>query len=103
MSKDHDCQFFYLVYEGIMEIRNGSKLVKKLHSGDFFGEVHLLQYSVSEVDLVAETECRCLVMSRADFLAILGKDYRLGLQFEHIAAQRLKEPVFPLKEGINSI
>jgi len=101
LTKGISNKFFYIVYEGIIEFQKNGKAVKRLRSGDCFGEVGLLENSVRSNDVVSVTDTRCLVVSRADFLNMLGKDYHFGLQFERIASKRLKRPVFPLKQGIN--
>lgn len=93
-------KFFFIVYDGILEARDGTKVLNQLTTGDFFGEISLLQNSVCVADVVAVTETRCLIVSRMDFLSMIGKDYRFGLQFERISSERLKHPIFPLK-GVN--
>lgn len=101
LTRGHTNKFFYVVHEGTLEVRIEGKALSRLQSGDFFGEISLLQNSMCVADVVTVTESRCLIVSRADFLAMIGNDYRFGLQFERIASKRLKRPIFPLKPGIN--
>lgn len=101
LTRGHANNFFYVVHEGTLEVRQEGKEIFRLQPGDFFGEISLLQNSMCTADVVAVTEARCLIVSRAEFLAMIGKDYRFGLQFEHIASKRLKNPIFPLKPAIN--
>lgn len=89
-------QFFYLIYDGLLEVLVDSKRVAKLATGEFFGEISLLQNSTATADIVAITESHCLVVQRKDFLQFLGKDFLVGLQFEDISSKRLKHPIFPL-------
>lgn len=89
-------QFFYLIYDGLLEVVADGKRVAKLATGEFFGEISLLQNSTATADIVAITESHCLVVQRKDFLHFLGTDFLVGLQFEDISSKRLKHPIFPL-------
>ncbi|GHC08675.1 cyclic nucleotide-binding domain-containing protein [Cerasicoccus arenae] len=89
-------QFFYLIYDGLLEVIVEGKRVSTLATGEFFGEISLLQNSTATADIVAITGSRCLVVQRRDFLNFIGKDFLVGLQFEDISSKRLKHPIFPL-------
>jgi len=89
-------QFFYLIYDGLLEVVADGKRVAKLATGEFFGEISLLQNSTATADIVAITESHCLVVQRKDFLNFIGTDFLVGLQFEDISSKRLKHPIFPL-------
>ncbi len=89
-------QFFYLIYDGLLEVVAGNKRLAKLATGEFFGEISLLQNSTATADIVAITDSHCLVVQRKDFLDFLGTDFLVGLQFEDISSKRLKHPIFPL-------
>ncbi|WP_309384741.1 cyclic nucleotide-binding domain-containing protein [Cerasicoccus frondis] len=89
-------QFFYLIYDGLLEVVADKKRVAKLATGEFFGEISLLQNSTATADIVALTDSHCLVVQRRDFLQFIGKDFLVGLQFEDISSKRLKHPIFPL-------
>ncbi|WOO40773.1 cyclic nucleotide-binding domain-containing protein [Rubellicoccus peritrichatus] len=89
-------QFFYLIYDGLLEVMIDGKRVAKLATGEFFGEISLLQNSTATADIVAITESRCLVVQRRDFLQFISTDFLVGLQFEDISSKRLKHPIFPL-------
>ncbi len=89
-------QFFYLIYDGLLEVVAEGKRVAKLATGEFFGEISLLQNSTATADIVAITDSHCLVVQRRDFLQFIGKDFLVGLQFEDISSKRLKHPIFPL-------
>lgn len=89
-------QFFYLIYDGILEVVKDGGRLAKLTSGQFFGEISLLQNSVSTADVTAMVESRCLVVARRDFLNFMATDFHIGLQFEDISSKRLKRDIFPL-------
>lgn len=86
--------WFFLIFDGAFEVREGKKTHKRLHAGDYFGEISLLEHGVATADVVAVEDSRCLVMSRADFLAFFARDYRIGLRIEALATQRRGEKIF---------
>jgi CRP-like cAMP-binding protein len=66
----------------------------RLQPGDYFGEISLLEHGITTADVFAVEESRCLVMSRADFLAFFARDYRIGTRIEALATQRLGSRLF---------
>ncbi|HRJ48307.1 MAG TPA: cyclic nucleotide-binding domain-containing protein, partial [Opitutaceae bacterium] len=80
--------WFYLIFDGAFEVRQGKKVLQRLHPGDYFGEISLLEHGTTTADVFAVEDSRCLVMSRADFLAFFARDYRIGLRIEALAAHR---------------
>ena len=90
-------QYFYVVYEGSFNVMMNGKRQNRLRIGDFFGEISLLQSSLSTADVVAHIDSRLLVVNKTDFLNLMGWDHFIGMQFEKISSERLHEPIFPLK------
>ncbi|MBP6506817.1 MAG: cyclic nucleotide-binding domain-containing protein [Opitutaceae bacterium] len=80
--------WFFLVFDGAFEVRDGNKKLRRLQPGDYFGEISLLEHGTATADVVALEESRCLVMARADFLAFFARDYRIGMRIEALAGQR---------------
>jgi CRP-like cAMP-binding protein len=97
LKKGHDNRFFYLVYEGALEAREGKKRLSKLSIGDFFGEISLLQNSIITADVYALEDSRCFVLNKKDFLRFISEDFVISLYFEKVSSKRLKEPIFPLR------
>jgi len=89
-----DNRFFYLIYEGKLEVRKGKKTLKKLGTGDFFGEISLLRNSLSTADVVCVEPSVCLTVHKTEFLRFMCSDFLVGLQFEQISSKRLRQPVF---------
>ncbi len=89
-------QFFYIVYDGLLDVDREGKRLARLGIGDFFGEISIMQNSVSVADVVAKKETRCISIYRNEFLRFLGEDYAIALYFERISSRRLKHPIFPL-------
>lgn len=86
--------WFFLIFDGAFEVREGKKTHKRLHAGDYFGEISLLEHGTATADVVAVEDSRCLVMSRADFLTFFARDYRIGMRIEALATQRRGEKIF---------
>lgn len=86
--------WFFLIFDGAFEVREGKKTRKRLHAGDYFGEISLLEHGTATADVVAVEDSRCLVMSRADFLTFFARDYRIGLRIEALATQRRGGKIF---------
>lgn len=88
-------RFFYLVHEGLIEVRHRGRRKGRIRGGDFFGEISLMLNNPATSDIVAVESTRCLVLQKSDFLALMGQDIELALQMEHIASRRLGRPIFP--------
>jgi CRP-like cAMP-binding protein len=86
--------WFYLIYDGAFEAREGDRVLRRMHPGDYFGEISLLGDIETTADVVAVEESRCLTMSRQNFLEFFARDFRIGLRVEALAAQRLGSPLF---------
>ncbi len=90
-------QFFHIVCEGAFKVTKKKATLAKLKTGDFFGEISLLQNSASTANVVALNECKSLSVHKREFLRFIGKDFFIGLQFEKISSKRLQRPIFPLQ------
>ena len=72
---------FYLILEGSAEVRHKGRLLAKLGSGNFFGEMSLLDNNPRSSDVVAAAPTRCLVLSSWEFQGLVeqNKDIAMGL------------------------
>ena len=95
--------FFHLVQEGELEVVKEGQVVAKLGTGDFFGEISVLQESTTVATIIAKIPTRCLVVGRADFLQFMSDDFIIGLLFEEIGSKRLGEPIFPFRRRAVSV
>ena len=86
--------WFFLIYDGTFEVREKERVLRRMVPGDYFGEISLLTNSEATADVVAVEEGRCLTMYREVFLGFFAKDYRIGMQIEALAKQRLGTGVF---------
>ncbi len=86
--------WFYLIYDGAFEARDGKRVLRRMGPGDYFGEISLLEGWEATATVVAIEESRCLALSRADFLELFARDFRIGLRMEALADARLGGRVF---------
>ncbi len=82
---------FYLILEGQVEVKQGEKTLSKLGSGQFFGEMAVLDEKPRSADVVATMDTKCLLLTTWDFKALL-KSYP-GMAEKIIAelANRLRQ------------
>jgi len=82
---------FYMVYEGICEVRRAGACINTLSTGDFFGEISLLRGTPPIADVVAVDACRCLCLGREKFLQFVTRDALTGLAVERTMESRLPD------------
>ena len=71
-----------------VELRGGTE--RKLHAGECFGELALLITDGTRTARVrAETDVRCLAISRDDFRHLLEREPRLAISLLEVLAERL--------------
>jgi CRP-like cAMP-binding protein len=87
---------FYLILDGAVKVVRKGRTVGRLGSGNFFGEMSLLDQAPRTADVVAEGPCRFLTLSRSDFLATLRSDGRLALRILETMAGRVRQVERPL-------
>lgn len=89
-----DNTLFFLVIEGELRALKNGRVVGSLRRGDIFGEISLLQNSITQADIIGHVAGRFLCISKPDFLAFLTQDTSIALQIEAIATRRLGHEVF---------
>ncbi|MBC8039276.1 MAG: cyclic nucleotide-binding domain-containing protein [Opitutaceae bacterium] len=91
--------WFYIVYDGIAQVRSRGRFINRLKAGDFFGEISLLQNGSAIADVIAQGQLRCLQIDRTSFLRFMTHNHHVALRLEKISSQRLGHPIFPLRPG----
>jgi len=86
---------FFLVLDGAVEVRKGSKVLAALSKGDFFGEMSLLDNQPRTADVVAVKPTKCFVLSAWSFSAVVKTHPELAMGM-------LKELVKRLRAAMNS-
>jgi CRP/FNR family transcriptional regulator/CRP/FNR family cyclic AMP-dependent transcriptional regulator len=64
---------FFLILDGTARVEVSPEKQTKLHPGDYFGEMSLLDGEPRSATVVAETPMRVLVISRRNFNTLLGE------------------------------
>jgi CRP-like cAMP-binding protein len=63
---------FYILKEGTAKVMIGGEEVGQLESGNYFGEMALLDDEVRKASVLATAACECFVLDRPTFNRILG-------------------------------
>ncbi|MGI0131437.1 MAG: cyclic nucleotide-binding domain-containing protein [Thermoplasmata archaeon] len=83
---------FYLILSGKVEVRSNGKTVTSLGPAQFFGEMALFDDQPRTADVVAETPCRCLVVSAWEFWGFLANEPEtLRMMFQE-TIRRIRPP-----------
>ena len=90
---------FYLILEGQVDIKKGSKLLYKFGQGEFFGEVALFQEnSPRSADVIATIDTTCLLITRWDLRATVETHPEIALKFLAELSRRLNATTQALRE-----
>jgi CRP-like cAMP-binding protein len=81
---------FYLVLDGKVEVRKGSKALATLSKGQFFGEMSLIDEQPRSADVVAVQPTRCFTISTWVFAALIKQHPELALPMLKELAKRLR-------------
>lgn len=83
---------FYLITDGGVEIRGGSKVLSKLSRGQFFGEMALIDKQPRSASVIAAAGgAKCLVMPSWNFRAALESDPKLAIGILRELSSRLRD------------
>jgi len=83
---------FYLITDGAVEIRGGTKILSRLSRGQFFGEMALIDKQPRSANVVAaEGGTKCLVMPSWSFRAALENDPKLAIGILRELSSRLRD------------
>jgi CRP/FNR family transcriptional regulator, cyclic AMP receptor protein len=80
---------FFVILDGTARVEAG-KRPKRLRTGDYFGEMALLDGEVRSATVTAETEVHVMRLSRRRFLRMLERDPNLTLLLLKGLARRLR-------------
>ena len=91
---------FYAVLEGKVRISKeiegaGEEALTILDKGSYFGEMALIDEFPRSASVTAHTDCRVLMMDKADFFQLLSRNkdlaYKLLWVFCQVLSQRLRD------------
>lgn len=82
---------FYLILEGEVEVRRGGQTLSRLGTGNFFGEMALLDGQPRSADVVAVATTTCLVITSWDLHGLFGGHPSVAVGMLRQLAKRLRE------------
>ena len=88
--------YMYILREGEVKVTKLSsdgreKILELLESGDFFGEMSLLDSAPRSASVKTLSEARVLALSRADFLSLLRRSPDLAMSVVQELTRRLRQ------------
>ncbi len=83
-------QAFYLVLAGRVEILRDGTSLGAFGSGDFFGEMSLLDQAPRSATIRALDQTVCLMLSSWDFKALLEKHPSIAIKLLEVLSRRLR-------------
>jgi CRP/FNR family transcriptional regulator len=81
---------FYLVLEGEVEVRKGSKALATLGKGQFFGEMSLIDGQPRSADVVAVSPTKCWVLVSWGFSGLLKSHPEIAMPMLKELVKRLR-------------
>jgi CRP-like cAMP-binding protein len=84
-------QGFYVLLSGEAQVRRDDQDVARLATGDFFGEVSLVEGTPRIATVTAIGHTVCLGILRTDFRALLVRQPRIALRIIEAEGKRIQE------------
>lgn len=99
---------FYLVLEGKVRISKfisgaGEEALAILEKGNYFGEMALIDEFPRSASAIAHTDCRVLLMDKADFSQLLSSNKELANKLLWIFCRTLSQRLRETNEKIASL
>jgi len=87
---------FFAIVDGTAKVVRGTRKAATLQSGDFFGEISLIDGGPRTASVIAESTMLTMRLSRATFSRMLKADPKIGVAILQEVARRLREREKPL-------
>jgi len=81
---------FYLILDGKVEVRKGSKPIATLTRGQYFGEMSLIDREGRSADVVAVAPTKCFLITVWVFTTLVEKNPQIALSMLKELAKRLR-------------
>jgi len=81
---------FYLILEGKVSVRKGTKALASLSKGQFFGEMSLIDEERRSADVVAAEPTKCFILTPWVFRPLVKKNPEIALAILRELAKRLR-------------
>ncbi|MFB6291298.1 MAG: Crp/Fnr family transcriptional regulator [Candidatus Bipolaricaulia bacterium] len=82
---------FYLILDGQVAVKRGDKVLTKLGSGQFFGEMAVLDEKPRSADVITLTDTKCLLLTNWDFKALIKTYPDMAMKVIAELATRLRQ------------
>jgi CRP-like cAMP-binding protein len=86
---------FFVILEGRAKVAIGSQTITRLETGDFFGEISLLDGDPRTASVVSDSPLLCLKLGGSHFLQLLLDQPKLMLKLLREVARRLRAAEAP--------
>jgi CRP/FNR family transcriptional regulator, cyclic AMP receptor protein len=80
---------FYVVLSGSARVEQRGETIGQLATGDFFGELALIEEHPRSATIVAIDETECLGFTRWEFTALLDEHPEVAVPIMHVLIRRL--------------
>jgi CRP-like cAMP-binding protein len=99
LNEGQTVEIFFVIFQGDAKVSRDGRVVATIRSGEFFGEIGLLQNSSPNASVTAHNDTRCLSIPRMELLRFVTHNYTVALELERVSSKRLGRPIFPLRAG----
>ncbi len=82
---------FYLILDGQVEVKQGDKILDKFSTGQFFGEMAVLDGQPRSADVVATEDTECLLLTNWDIKALIKTYPDIAMSIIAELARRLRK------------
>lgn len=82
---------FFLVLEGSIRIERGGKEINRLGSGDFLGEIALIDQGPRTATAIADGPARVMVLTASAFASMLGQNPGVEAKILRVLARRVRD------------
>ncbi|MCR4404157.1 MAG: cyclic nucleotide-binding domain-containing protein [Candidatus Acetothermia bacterium] len=89
---------FYLVLDGQVEVKRGGRTLSTLGSGQFFGEMSVLDGAPRSADVIPTVKTTCLVLTNWDFRALVKSYPEIAMKVITELTRRLRQTEMALSE-----
>lgn len=89
---------FYFILEGQVEVKRGERTLTKLGTGQFFGEMSVLDGEPRSADVIPTTETKCLLLTNWDIRALIKSYPDMAMKLIAELSRRLRQTNMTLTE-----
>ncbi|MGH2573491.1 MAG: cyclic nucleotide-binding domain-containing protein [Actinomycetota bacterium] len=90
VSEGRHSEQLFVILEGRARVIRSGRTVARMSSGDFFGEISLLDGGPRTATVVADGPVRCLVLLRKELTALLTETPQIAARALRALASRLR-------------